>query len=122
MMTSIGLIWELEEDTLSSLTNKCVLTIGNMVFKQDIGIPMGIDAALFSVNLFLYFFESKSIKQLISSRSLKGYKCYGVFRSIDDLCDINDGNEFLTSFKSICPKELEPKVEHKGKPCLIFRS
>ena len=31
-----------------------------------------------------------------------------------NLCAINDDNEFLTSFKNICPKELDLKVEHQG--------
>ena len=35
-------------------------------------------------------------------------------RFIDDLCAINDGNEFGNSFKCIYPKELETKLEHSG--------
>ena len=31
-----------------------------------------------------------------------------------NLCAINDDNEFLTSFKNICPKELDLKVERQG--------
>ena len=80
-----------------------------MVFKQDIGVPMGM---IFG-NLFLYFFESKYIKQAISNGSSKAYK-YGVSRFTDDLCTINDGNYFLTSFKKIHPKELVLKVQHQG--------
>ena len=32
-----------------------LVTAGNVVFKQDIVLPMGIDAALFWANLFYYF-------------------------------------------------------------------
>ena len=32
-------------NAMSFLINKCFFTIGNMIFKQDIGIPMGIDPA-----------------------------------------------------------------------------
>ena len=60
------------------------------------------------------FFESKYIKQLISNGSPENYKYYGVSRVIDDLCAINDCNEFLASFRNIYPKELELKVEHQG--------
>ena len=85
---SFGLIRELEED-------KCFITIGNMVFKQDISIPMGIDPAPFWSYLFLYFFESKYIKQLISNGSSKAYKYHNVSRLIDDLRAINDDNGFF---------------------------
>ena len=61
-------------------------SIGNMIFKQDIGISIDIDSAPLWANLFLYFFESKYIKQLI----LNG--CFQALMTFDD-------NEFLTSFK-----------------------
>ena len=32
-------------DAMSFLITKCYITIGNLVFKQEIGIPMGIDPA-----------------------------------------------------------------------------
>ena len=84
------------------------------MFKQDVGIPMGIDPAPFWANLFLYFFESKYVKDLISLGSQKAYKFHGTGRFIDDLCAINDGNEFYKSFKNIYPHDLELKVEHQG--------
>ena len=71
-----------------------------MVFKQDIGITI-IDPVPVCANLFLYFFESKYIKQLISNGPSKAYKNHELSRFIDDLCAINDGNEFTTSVKNI---------------------
>ena len=85
-----------------------------MVFKQDISIPTGIDLVPFWANLFLFlfFFESTYIKQIISNGPSKPY--YGVSRFIDDLCVINDGCKFAASFKNICHKELELKIKHQG--------
>ena len=74
-------------NAMSFLIKKCFFPIANMVFKQDIGVPMGM---IFG-NLFLYFFESKYIKQAVSNGSSKAYK-YRVSRFTDDLCTINDGN------------------------------
>ena len=91
---------------MSFLINKCFFSIGDMIFKQDIGIPMGIDPAPFWDNLFLYFFESNYIKQFISNGSSKAYKYHEFSRSIDNLCAINNSNKFLT-----------PR-----KPCLILGS
>ena len=53
--------------------NKCFFTIGNMVFKQDIGTPMGIDPAAYWVKFF-HFLEYKYMKQLISNESSKEHK------------------------------------------------
>ena len=75
---------------------------------------MGIDTALFWINLFLFFFESKYTKQLISKKSSKACKYHGVSGFIGDLCAINDGKEFLTSCRNIYPKNLELKVEHQA--------
>ena len=99
---------------MSFLINKSFFTIGNMVFKQEIGIPVGVDPAPFYAYLFLYFFAVKYIKQLISNGSSNAYKYHGVYRFIDDLCTINGDNVLITSFRNIYAKELELKVEHLG--------
>ena len=39
--------------TVEYLISKCYFTVGNPVFMQKIGIPMGIDSAPFWANLFL---------------------------------------------------------------------
>ena len=100
--------------TVSYLIQKCYFTVGNLVFKQDIGIPMGIDPAPFWANLFLYFYESNFVQSLISAGSDRAFKYHGTNRFIDDLIAINDNNDFLRSFKEIYPPQLELKVEHSG--------
>ena len=40
---------------------KCYFTIGNLVFKQEIDIPIGIDPTPYWRNLFLYFFECQHV-------------------------------------------------------------
>ena len=64
-------------EAVSFLIKNCYFTIGNIVFKQDIGIPMGIDPAPFWANLFLYFFESKHVQTLVSKKSERAYKYHG---------------------------------------------
>ena len=102
------------KDTVSYLIQKCFFKIGNLVFKQDIGIPMGIDPAPFWANLFLYYYESNYIQSLVSAGSDKAFRYHGTSRFIDDLIAINDSNEFNNSFKSIYPPQLELKLEHLG--------
>ena len=51
------------------------------------------------------------IKQLFSDGPFKAHKYHRVLRFIDDLCAINDGNEFLTSFTYLYLKVLDVKFE-----------
>ena len=106
------------KDTLKAavvhLISKCYFVIGNTVFIQKIGIPMGIDPAPFWANLFLYHYENNFITKIGSQKSNRGFKYHAVMRFIDDLCAINDGGEFGKSFNEIYPPELELKVEHEG--------
>ena len=74
----------------------------------------GIDLIPFWANLFLYFLESKHIKQLIPNGLPKAYEYDAVSKFIDDLRAINGDNEFLTSFKNNYPKKLDLKVERQG--------
>ena len=99
---------------INFLIKNCFFIIGNTVFKQDIGIPMGIDPAPFWANLFLYSYESKYIQSLVSTGSPIVYNFAGTRRFIDDLCALNDGEEFSKRCKEIYPAELELKVEHQG--------
>ena len=96
------------------LNQNCFFTIGNMVFKQDIGILMSYDSALFWGNLFLYFLESKHSQNLISKKSTTAYKYHATSRFIGDLCAVNNQDEFSKPFKYIYPRELELKIEHSG--------
>ena len=102
------------KEVVSFLITNCYFTVGNVIFQQIIGIPMGIDPAPFWANLFLYFYENKFIQSLISSGSKQAFLYHGIMRFIDDLCAINDNLEFNGSFKDIYPPELELKVEHLG--------
>ena len=52
----------LVKEALEYLMNTCFFTLGNKVFRQVIGIPMGSDPAPFMANLFLYHYESTWIK------------------------------------------------------------
>ena len=96
------------------LIENCFFSVGDRVFKQAIGIPMGIDPAPFWANLFLYTYEESFISSLISSDRVRARHFHAIKRFIDDLIAINDGNEFGKTFKDIYPEELELKVEHSG--------
>ena len=99
---------------INHLITNCYFSVGNIVMRQKIGIPMGIDPAPFWANLFLYSYEHDYIKKRIKEDRVQAKHFHSTFRFIDDLCSINDGGEFGKVFKDIYPDELELKVEHEG--------
>ena len=46
-------------DTILFLITKCYFTIENLMFKQEVGISMGIDPDPYWTRIVLTFFESK---------------------------------------------------------------
>ena len=94
--------------------SSCFFTLGNLLFKQVIGIPMGSDPAPFMANLFLYFYENKWLMKLKKQDLVSARKFGSTFRFIDDLCAINDESLFEKHCKEIYPRELELKKEHGG--------
>ena len=99
---------------VSHLIKETYFQVGNLLFKQCIGIPMGIDPAPFWANLHLYTYEYKFIKSLMSIDKPRAMRFKYATRFIDDECNLNDGGEFGRSFHSIYPPELELKCEHQG--------
>ena len=97
---------------INFLLDQCFFHVGNLIFRQVIGIPMGSDPAPFMANLFLYFYENKWLQSTKKQDLIKARKFSNVFRFIDDLCAVNDDFEFRKNFKNIYPSELELKEEN----------
>ena len=98
----------------SHLIQETYFQIGTLLFKQCIGIPMGIDPAPFWANLHLYSYECSFITGLMSSDKGRAMKFRYATRFIDDNCNLNDDGEFGRSFSEIYPNNLEVKCEHEG--------
>ena len=111
---SIGFTRNSLKVAVKHLIENCYFTVGNVVMRQAIGIPMGIDPATFWANLFLYAYEVKYMSDLIVLDKVKARHFHSTNRFIDDLCTLNDGGEFGRVYKDIYPSELELKVEHYG--------
>ena len=96
------------------LITRTYFIVGNLIIRQSIGIPMGIDPAPFWANLYLYYYENKFITRLMSTDKRRAHKFVNACRFIDDECNINDSGEFARSFHEIYPEELQLKCEHQG--------
>ena len=101
------------KDCVKYLIENCFFTIGNLLFRQSIGMPMGSDPAPFFANLFLFFYEVQWIKLTKKSDYARARRFLNTFRFIDDLIAANDYGEFERSFKEIYPPELTLKKENK---------
>ena len=94
------------------LLDNCHFKFGDKLFRQIVGIPMGSDPAPFFANLFLHQYESRWIKKMKKENNVLARKFGRVFRFIDDLLAVNDGEEFEKHFSEIYSPELELKKEN----------
>ena len=96
-----------EPSTFDFLIDNIYVSFGNSVFRQVIGIPMGVYSAPLLADLFLHTsddFMLTTMKQDMTKAVSFGY----TFRYIDDLFSVN--NEGFGDYTSaIYPWELELK-------------
>ena len=102
------------KEAVCYLLEQCYFKMGESVFRQIIGIPMGSDPAPFFANLFLYFFERKWVMDLKKRDLAMARKFGNAFRFIDDLNVMNDDGIFEKHFKEIYPPEMELSKENDG--------
>ena len=92
-------------DLLQYLVDNIYVEVGNKVFRQTIGIPMGTDCAPMLANLFLFFYEYNYMKNLLKNNSQLARKFSFTVRYIDDLLTLNN-TAFDKEIPNIYPKEL----------------
>ena len=99
---------------VTHLIKECYFQFTNLVLRQGIGIPMGIDPAPHWANLYLYSYEEKHVSSLMKSDPISARKYKYSFRFIDDEGNLNDSGQFKNSCQTIYPPELQVKCEHEG--------
>ncbi|KAG0568196.1 hypothetical protein KC19_6G001700 [Ceratodon purpureus] len=83
----------------SWLMNNCFVALGDRVWRQTRGIPMGFSCSPLWCNIYLMTYEVKFIQRLASmGRKDLLNKFRYAFRYIDDICWVNVGNpqDFLS--------------------------
>ena len=101
-------------EAMSYLIRNCYFRLGNRLFRQDIGIPMGSDPAPAFANLFLFHYESSWLNSIKKTDNVLARKFGHVFRYIDDLIALNDGKSFEQYHNLIYPVELQLNKENDG--------
>ena len=97
------------------IVDNAFFKFGNKVFRQCIGIPMGIDPAPQMANLYLYSYESKFMERLTKENYGAAKRFNHTRRFIDDLNTINNHGILEEYHKKgeIYPKELQLNQENK---------
>ena len=62
------------------LITRTYFIVGNLIIRQSIGIPMGIDPAPFWANLYLYFYEHKFITELMATDKTRACRFLNAIR------------------------------------------
>ena len=105
-------------DTLKSsikfLLDNSYFSIGNLCFRQIIGIPIGVDCAPALANLTLFRYEYDYISRLVKSDYRRALKSNGCFRLMDDISSINGDGVFNIDRDIIYPTSLKLKKENEG--------
>ena len=92
-------------DMLEYLVDNIFIDVGNRVYRQCIGIPMGTDCAPLLANLFLFYYEYNFMKGLIKTNVNLAKKFGTTVRYIDDLLTLNN-SKFKEEISNIYPSEL----------------
>ena len=89
---------------------------GDKVFRQSIGIPMGIDPAPQMANLYLYYYEAKFMEMLTKENYSAAKKFNYTRRFIDDLHTLNNDwhLEENNSMGRIYPQALKLNQENQN--------
>ena len=87
------------------LVDNIYVCVGDKVFHQRVGIPMGTDCAPLLANLYLFYFEYTYMKSLMKSNMSKARTFSNTFRYIDDLLTLNNPS-FERAIGDIYPPEL----------------
>ena len=90
----------------------CYVKLGKSMFRQILGISVGLDSSSIFANLLPHYYENRWIHQLRKSDIRPTIWFANVLQFIDDLTPDNNEEEFETSCKKIYPPELELQKEN----------
>ena len=88
------------------LIDNCYFSLGEYIFKQIIGVPIGVDPGPYMANLTLWYYENNYMDKLCKTDYFSAHKLNYTFRLIDDITSINSDDTFQEHYKSIYPDNL----------------
>ena len=101
-------------DNLIWLLDNSYFHVGDAIYKQLIGVPIGVDCGPFVANLTLFYYENKFLESLYKQDYKSAHKLNGTFRLIDDISSINSDGHFERLYPKIYPESLVLNKENCG--------
>ena len=99
-------------ETVNFLLDNCFFTLGDQIFRQIIGVPIGVDPGPYIANLTLWYYENRYLQQSYRKEYHSARMMNKKFRLIDDITVINSDGVFATHMKYIYPMSLELNKEN----------
>ena len=112
-----GTFYFIEENLISSIRyqlDNTLFTFGGQVFKQKIGIPMGIDDGPEFANGHLHQLEYKYCNNLKKTNIYRARKLGKSFRFIDDITSFNNDDRILELAEEIYGDKVKLNKENQG--------
>ena len=103
-------------DMLDLIVDNAYFSFGDKVYRQTIGIPMGIDPAPQMANLYLHYYEANFMEHLAAEHYSQAKKFNYTRRFIDDLNTFNNDGllEKFNAEGKIYPIEMVLNKENVG--------
>ena len=95
------------------LLDNCYFKVGDVLYRQLIGVPIGINPGPHMANLTLWYFENQFIDSNYKCKYNIVKKLNYTFRLIDDITTLNSDGCLEEYFKSIYPDSLTLNKENE---------
>ena len=99
-------------EAVNFLLDNCYFTFGNRIFRQIIGVPIGVDPGPYIANLTLWFYENRYLEKTYKKDYHSAMLMNKTFRLIDDITVINSNGVFASHIKDIYPESLNLNKEN----------
>jgi len=96
------------------LLNNSYFTVCERIFRQLVGVPIGVNCGPLIANLTLFYFENMYLESLYKLDYKAAKKLCNTFRLIDDISSVNSDGVFEAHYSKIYPNSLVLKKENIG--------
>ena len=103
------------------IVDNCYVVYHDKIFRQVIGIPMGISCTPYLANIFLHMYEYDYLRGLVEKGEMENARrLANTFRYQDDCIALNDNGEFEKHFSKIYPSEMKLESTNLSKCVITF--
>jgi len=96
------------------LIENTYVIVGDKIFRQTIGIPMGTNCAPYLANLFLYSYEFRFMRNALKAKNFTLLHQFNRTCRFDDILVVNNDNKMEKYKKLIYPPELLLTSDNKN--------